>query len=99
MEWLVPWKESLDSAQGVEELYREVPRGHPLRGISVSCLGFRQDCDDFIFALNDGTRRVAVAHLTFSVETDSRWPSAEIFASLEEFERMRMLPDNEEWIG
>lgn len=97
MNWLAPWHPAHDSTDHVAELRREMPIGHVLRNISASALAYRQDRDDVLFALNDGTNRVAVVHLTFQVENDPRWPVTEIYESIEHFAIRRMAIDHEEF--
>lgn len=97
MEWLIPWHSSTSPANGVDELLREVPRGHVLWGIGVRSLAYRQDCDDVLFALEDGSFRVAVVHLSFQAEKNLRWPETEIFSSLQEFASHRMAPDHDDF--
>ncbi len=97
MNWLAPWYESSDASL-VAELEREVCVGHPLWRLSVRLLARRQDCDDVLFEVEDRSGRVAVVHLTFSVEKDPRWPITEIFQSLEEFVARRMAPEHESWV-
>lgn len=80
MKFLTPWHENKDD-ELIAELDREVPKGHVLHGLPVSVLGRRDDKDEVLFALQDGTGRLATVHLTFQVETDVRWPSFAIFAS------------------
>ena len=89
MEFLVPWHaESKDLF--VEELKREMAPGHVLSGVPVSALACRQDCDDVLFGLDDGSNRVAVVHLTWVKESNPAWPATELFSSLEEWsEAMR----------
>ena len=82
MEYLRPWYAD-DSDALIAELRRELVSGHPLFGVSVSALARREDRDDALFAIHDGTRRVAVAHLTWKKETDPAWPETTIFESLE----------------
>ena len=65
MEWLFPWQAAHDESNGVDELYREVSVGHPLYGTEVRSIAYREDCDYALFALEDGTSRVVVVHLTF----------------------------------
>jgi hypothetical protein len=89
VEWLVPWHSvGDDPAQvaGMErELQRELLAGHPLFGLPVKTLARRQDCDDVLFALEDGTGRVAVVHLTYTHSPPERlpWPDTILFPSLE----------------
>lgn len=80
MKFLAPWYEKKDDAL-VAELQREIPKGHALHAIPVTALGRRDEKDDVLFALQDGTGRLAAVRLTFQVETDVRWPSFSMFAS------------------
>ena len=80
MKFLAPWYEKKDGTL-VAEMQRELPIGHALHGIAVTALGRWDDKDDVLFALLDGTGRLAAVHLTFQVETDVRWPGFSMFAS------------------
>jgi hypothetical protein len=88
-------------ATTADELAREVGPQHVLRGKKARAIARRQDCDDVLFALEDGTSACAVVHLTYSrrEESDPRWPSTEIFSSLEEWHAKRMLPDHEDFVS
>lgn len=103
MEWLVPWHSvDDDSAQvaGMErELKREVSVGHPLFGLQVKTLGHRQDCDDVLFAVEDGSGRVAVVHLTWTHSPPERppWPSTTMFPNLETWAAQGMRSDAAEF--
>jgi hypothetical protein len=70
VEWLVPWHSVSDApvqVAGMErELQREFSLGHLLFGMPVKTFARRQDCDDVLFAVQDGTGRVAVVHLTWT---------------------------------
>jgi len=94
VDWLIPWQAE-SSPQAVAELAREIRSGHPLWQIPVRVLARRQDSDDVLFAVDDGTGRVAVVHLTYQVELDPRWPSVALFDSIEDFRRRRMQADHE----
>lgn len=100
--WIAPWQ-ACDAATPEEavaaELYREVGAGHVLAGMKVKPLGRRQDQDDMLFALQDGSGRLAVVHLTYSQKTerDARVPHTEIYSDWSHFERERMLRDAAEW--
>lgn len=89
MEWLVPWHPVGDDPTQVigmeRELKRELSAGHPLFGLPVKTLARRQDCDDVLFALQDGTGRVAVVHLTWTHSPPEHppWPGVTLFPSLE----------------
>jgi hypothetical protein len=83
MQWLVPWHGRVDSEALKAELRRECPDGHVLFGHTVKFIAHRQDCDDFLIALEDG--RVAVVHLTWAKETNPLYPDTEIYADLDDW--------------
>jgi len=105
MEWLVPWQSVADKtaqAAGLEhELSRELSAGHPLYGVPVRALGRRQDCDDVLFALDDGTGRVAVVHLTWthSLPDKPPWPVTAVYRSFEAWVAEGMRADHGEFQG
>lgn len=84
MQILEPWFATTD-LRLVEELRRELRPGHVLEGIEVSAIGQRKDRDDILYALQDGSNRVAVVHLTYSKssETSPSYPTTRLFANLE----------------
>ena len=67
--------------------------------IRMTPLACRQDCDDVLFALDDG--RVAVVHLTWSRKGEpvSDHPSTSVFDSLDRFVEDEMKPTHRERIG
>lgn len=89
MNWLVPWHsvghDPFQVAGMERELKRELSPSHPLFGLPVKTLARRQDCDDVLFALQDGTGWVAVIHLTWTQSPPERppWPATTFFQSLE----------------
>jgi hypothetical protein len=100
--WLVPWRPIVDGSPDdgmARELYSEVGSRHVLYGIKARVVAHRQDCDDALFELLDGSGRFVVVHLTFArhPEPDPRWPETEIYADWSQFERERMQPDAAEW--
>lgn len=102
VDWLVPWHPVKDGAadDGVaRELYSELSLRHVLYGIPAREVGHRQDCDDVLFELLDGSGRFAVVHLTYAQhpEPDPFWPETMIYADWAQFERDRMRPDAAEW--
>ena len=102
MEWLVPWysvADNLAHAAGLErELSRELSAGHPLFGLSVRALGRRQDRDDVLFAVADGTERAAVVHLTWTSRAEQwPWPEAVVYASLSAWAAEGMRADHDEF--
>ena len=101
MEWLRPWH-SIESdetqvAAMERELRREVTEGHALFGLPVRGLARRQDCDDVLFAIADGTNRVAVVHLTWTQSERLPWPYTVVYSSLESWISNGMLPDHNEF--
>ena len=98
IDFLEPWVALTDAQRSrfEEELRRELTPGHVLAGAAFRAIARRQDCDDVLFELvGDG---VAVVHLTWSRETDARWPRTERFASLAEWAERRMKPDHEDFV-
>jgi len=83
MEILEPWFATSNS-RFVDELNREMPSGHALEAVDISAVAHRKDCDDVLYALNDGSGRVAVVHLTYckTRETNPTVPKTRIFESL-----------------
>jgi hypothetical protein len=83
LEWPIGWRplvegETADSFEA--ELRREVSTDHVLHGEPVSLIARRDDCDDYLFALEDA--RVAQVHLTWSQEQSAEWPAVQVFPDL-----------------
>jgi hypothetical protein len=102
MDWLIPWHQVTDGRPDdaiSQELRNELCPDHVLFDIPVVQIGHRQDCDDALFQLLDGTNRVAVVHLTYAQhpELNPTWPETRIFENLEQFVREEMLPVHESW--
>ena len=97
--WREPWEPSTaDSATHAEaELRRELCPGHVLFGCPARALGQRRDRDDVLFGIVHPRARYAVVHLTFQREPCSKWPSAKLFATLEEVVQLCLLPDAEDY--
>ena len=96
MQWLEPWDAITDGDWPTdgrvefcraweEQLAREVGPGHLLFQQAVHLIARNFGTDDALFQLLDG--RVAEVHLVWGkgMELDPRWPSAAIFASLDEW--------------
>lgn len=100
MDWLEPWYaiEAAEHAQWfAAELQQELSPGHPLYGTPVELLGRRDDREDFLFHLLDGSGRVAEVHLTFRGSKEPPpYPVSRIYASLAEWEVLCMTRDHEE---
>ena len=97
MEFLEPWYAATDPAALARQLRSELPRDHVLAGIEVEALAQRQDRDDVLFALIDNSDRVAVVHLTFSVNTHANWPLTSFYPSLSAWASQRMVSDHDEF--
>jgi hypothetical protein len=100
--WLTPWHPIDGGAPDdgtVRELRREISARHVLHGVPVRPVARRQDCDDVLFELLDGTGRLAVVHLTYSTrpEPDPRWPETTLFDGWPHFDRDAMQPDHTQW--
>ena len=87
MDYLEPWYALSDEACTTlsAELSRELPPQHVLKGVPVKCLARRQDRDDVLFELNDGSGRLAVVHLTWQVEREPSWPRTVVYAGVSEW--------------
>jgi len=88
VEFLEPWYSIADEPDQVagmnKELRREVGDGHPLYGLPVRATGCRLDCDDVLFAIDDGTGRFAVVHLTWNQAPEPLpWPGTSLYASFD----------------
>jgi hypothetical protein len=99
--WLVPWHPIANGRpddRTAQELYSEVCERHVLFGVNARPIAHRQDCDDFLFELLDGSGRFAAVHLTYAQhpEPDPRWPEVEIFSTWTEFLR-KMKADADDW--
>ena len=73
------WTE-VDASLAVEletELRREMTDGHLLAGNELSALSVRKLGKEVIFWLPE-RREWAVVHLTWTVESDDQWPTAEL---------------------
>ncbi len=65
----------------LQELKRELPQRHLLTELPLKAIGRRNGHDQFLFIVEDGSNQFATVHLTWSVETDPKWPWTEIFRS------------------
>src|SRR5690348_2950140 len=68
VQWVEPWQpiELPSEADTLHaELNRELSPAHPLSGLRLRAICRRRDCDDVLFAIEDGSGRVASVHLTW----------------------------------
>lgn len=97
MEWHDPWwptesqsAEFLDTFRRQLEL--EVPPDHILYGLPIRLIA-RGEGDDTLFALLDGSNRVAMVHLTWAKQQERLpWPATTVFPSLQDWARDNMEP-------
>lgn len=78
----------VDSAMAAKfeaELRRELPAGHQLHGRALRAIARRDDRDDVLFVPIVPGASVYRVHLTWSVETDPRWPWTEVYDSVDDF--------------
>ncbi len=80
MQWVKPWQ-PIDSppeaAAFAAELQAELAPDHYLYGLPVRAIARRADRDDVLFALEDGSGRVAWVHLTWALRPERLpWPMA-----------------------
>jgi hypothetical protein len=99
---LTPWKSIEGSPENQSEilsarLQREVPPKHVLHGLKVNAIAIRIDKDDVLFEVAGGEMPLAVVHMTWRKETNSRWPSTKLFRSWEHWVRENMQPAHEEY--
>ncbi len=87
-----------ESSAAIAELARELGPRHILRGKRSEAIARRQDRDDVLF-LVEGGPQCAVIHLTYSKgeEPDPKWPWTELYGSLEDWCKRRMLPDHKDF--
>ena len=99
MKWLEPWRPVNPSEDLVRELLKELAPGHVLFGKSLTTIGRRDDCDDALFRLDDGTGRVAGVHLTWSGKAESfeNCPATTIYETFEHWANTAMLSNNQEF--
>ena len=71
-----------DAGQLLSELRDETPRGHALEGVSAELVAVKKLSKDLILWL-PGRDEWARVHLTYTKETDPRYPSTSIMADWE----------------
>lgn len=95
MDYLEPWY-STDEQSLAAELQREAAQGHALFDVPVIVLARRQDRDDVLFELQDGSNRVAQVHLSWQLESNPVWPHTQLFADRDAWLES-MKKDHEEY--
>ena len=74
-----------DASDLEAELRREVAPSHPLRGRTLRAIARRRNRKDVLFRSDSASGPVFWVHLTWTVETDAKWPSTESYASVDDF--------------
>ena len=86
MRWVAPWQPIESPAEAdtlLAELRFELPPAHPLTGLPLSAIGRRSDSDDVLFAVEDGSGRVASVHLTWRAAREvPPWPASSLYDDL-----------------
>lgn len=72
-----------DAARFEQELRREMPGGHDMSDDEFVCVAWRRHMKETVFWL-PGRQEWAVVHLTWTEESDPRWPSTEFCATWRE---------------
>jgi hypothetical protein len=87
--------EDREERQSLEvELSREVTTGHPLFDLPLTAICRRNDDDDVLFRINDGSRRVAEVHLTWrGMDEKLPWPMSRLFDSFEDWAKENSASD------
>jgi hypothetical protein len=94
MNFLKPW--FADTSQSfAEELRREIRPGHALFEVNVAPIARRRDRDDVLFALLDGTDRLAVVHLTYARLPHPNYPTVRLFSNFGEWEEAMKIDHRE----
>lgn len=103
MEWLQPWAPILDpiTARAMEtELTRELSIAHPLFGVPVSAIGLGWSGDDVLFRLLDGSGRLAAAHLTWGIRSETPpFPFTTLFENEADWISRGMKSDHNEYFS
>jgi hypothetical protein len=105
--WITPWEPVRPKMRhGAESnLDKEVGPGHQLYKLRAVAIAHRTDNDDVLFFLPDGSKPLAVVHLTWSLTAhDSRYytpdfPWTVLYSSREEWVETCMKRDHEEYSG
>jgi hypothetical protein len=100
IEWLEPWRPIEDPDLGKvyeDELARELAANHQLAGLPLKAIGQHTRVDDFLFRVDDGSGRLALARLTWAGKRETPpFPKSMIFASVQDWIDHGMRPDHDE---
>lgn len=95
-EFLEPWNSCENSISIINELKHEISSQHILYNIEVELIARRFDCDDYLFKILGDNPKYAVVHLTWSrtKETNSIFPTTDMYDNWDDFLENRMKLDN-----
>lgn len=95
-EFLEPWNPCENSISIINELKHEISAQHILHNIQVELIARRFDCDDCLFKILEDNPKYAVVHLTWSStkETNSIFPTTDMYDNWDDFLENRMKLDN-----
>ena len=100
IEMLEPWEALAGSERSGflnAQLETTLSEGHVLRGLKATAVASRRDRDDVLFEVEGGEMPLAVVHMTWQKETDSRWPTTQLFRSWEHWVQEDMQPAHEDY--
>ncbi|MEO8797939.1 MAG: hypothetical protein ABI551_08650 [Polyangiaceae bacterium] len=74
----------------------EIKPGHVLAGRAIHVLAARQDCDDVLCEIGEGS--CAIVHMTWSGKAESApFPSTRVFASFDEWQTYQDSLGDDVW--
>lgn len=82
----------------LEQINRELPAGHVLKGANLDPVARRLDNDDVLFEVVGGDKPLAVVHLTYGKENVRLpYPNTKLFDSWDDWATKSMRPSHEDW--
>jgi hypothetical protein len=104
IEIVSPWKSVEDSPEIKNQaehlsarLKEDLPPKHVLQGLKVRAVALRIDRDNVLFEIEGHKMLLAVVHMTWRHEKDSRWPVTKFYQTWEQWVRDDMLPAHDEY--
>jgi hypothetical protein len=83
----------------LNQLKTEVGPDHVMYGLPVRMIGRDGGSDDTLFEILDGSKRLALVHLTWAKgQEDPPWPRTSLFRDFEAFRAERMIPQNKAYL-
>jgi hypothetical protein len=95
-EVLEPWY--VTDQNLIDELKKEVKRGHILYRLPVKTVARRMDNDDVLFeVLNRDDFKFARVHLTWQHSHDPQYPLTETYSDWQQVYEQVIVPDHADW--